>query len=320
MKTKIPAILLAILCIALSLTLYSARQENSRLKQQISDLANTSDNPKSTPVKTLEPEDQTTPAIAAQSAIEEITPSTETPDAEKEAGQRMMGNVAKMMDENPTMNKIVEASQRGVMGALYSDFIEYLDLNADESQYFMDLLMQRQMKKVELGMKMMSGQLSEEEQAALMEEVKLTTTTVKGEMKNFLNSEEDFAEFEFYEKTIGERMLLSQVDSKLAGTDSVLSESSYNEVLKIMHEERNNFPFTNDLGDNESMDMSAERFSQVNIDLYMKETLELGENINRQLETILTPEQMAAYLKSGEAMLNLQASQLQQAKQAFGGE
>ncbi len=139
-------------------------------------------------------------------------------------------------------------------------------------------------------------------------------------MKNFLNSEQDFAEFEFYEKTIGERMMLSQVDAKLAGTDSALSESSYNEVLKIMHEERNRFPFTNDLGDNESMDMSAERFSQANIDLYMKETLELGENINRQLETILTPEQMAAYLESGEAMLNLQASQLQQAKQAFGGE
>lgn len=320
MKKMIPAILLAIVCLALSLTLYSTMQENSRLKQQLSDLANTSDHPKSTPIKSMEPEDQTIPAIAAQSAREETTPLAETPDTEKEAGQRMMSHVAKMMDENPTMNKIVEASQRGVMGALYSDLIEYLDLNAEESRYFMDLLMQRQMKNVELGMKMMSGQLSEEEQAALMEEVKLTTTTVKDEMKNFLNSEEDFAEFEFYEKTIGERMMLSQVDAKLAGTDSALSEDSYNEVLKIMHEERNDFPFTNDLGDNESMDMSAERFSQANIDRYMKETLELGENINRQLETILTPEQMAAYLESGEAMLHLQASQLQQAKQAFGGE
>ena len=320
MKKNIPAILLAVLCIALCLILYSTRQENSRLKQQISDSTAPSSPPESAPIKALKTEDQT--AIAAQSAIEETAPPAETPDpdAEKEAGQRMMKNVAAMMDENPTMNKIVEASQRGVIGALYSDLVEYLNLNAEESRYFMDLLMQRQMKNVELGMKMMSGQLSEEEQASLMEDVKLTTTTVKDEMKNFLNSEQDFAEFEFYEKTIGERMMLSQVDAKLAGTDSALSESSYNEVLKIMHEERNRFPFTNDLGDNESMDMSAERFSQANIDLYMKETLELGENINRQLETILTPEQMAAYLESGEAMLNLQASQLQQAKQAFGGE
>ena len=116
-------------------------------------------------------------------------------------------SIAKMM-ENQTMNKVMEASQRGTISALYSDMIEYLDLNEEETEYFMDLLVYRQMKQVDMAMKIMSGQLSDEEKEALMKGVEEVQGIVTDEMKKFLNNDEDFAEFEYFEKTMSERMML----------------------------------------------------------------------------------------------------------------
>lgn len=325
MKKHVPSVLLVIICIVLAAFLFSTRQENRMLKLELDAARSLAAAPTPEVKSTSHEPEQLQPVEAVSEAHLQETPPTnaviaETEEEKSESQRRMMGSMAKMMEENPTMNKIMVASQRGAMTALYSDFAEFLDLNTEETEYFMDLLTHRQMKNVELAMKIMGGELSDEERATLMAEIKDTAKQVKEEMKNFLNSEEDFAEYEFYEKTIGERMLLSQVDAKLSGTDQALPEDTYREVLQIMYDERNNFSFTENLGDNENMDMSGERFSQENIDRYTQETLALAEKINARLKLILTPEQFQAYKESGEAMLNLQNQQLQQAKQMFGGE
>lgn len=323
MKKQIPTVLLAISTAILAVLLYSVKQENATLlaeraafKQPSTDkteagaaLASAED-----PTETITAKEQSTPQ--SETARQESSAEAEKKDAER---RRVMGSMAKMMMENPTMNKVMEASQRGAVGALYSDLIEYLNLDEDEARYFMDLLMYRQMQNVEAAMKLMGGDLSREERLALMEEMKITGEEVETEMGKFLNNPDDFEEFKFYEKTMGERMMLSQVDAKLAGTDGALSDETYREVLEIMYDERNAFDFTNDLGDQKNMNFSAERFSQDNIDLYVEETIRLGENINARLEQILTPEQMTAYTESGKAMLDMHVAQLHQARQMFGG-
>lgn len=323
MKKSLPIILLTITCAALAVALYSAKQESAGLKAERATLEeDAAKKPAARADVHVKSEDQPgTVANLKQSVPDEGVPE-DGPSADSKAQEnerrRVMGNMAKMMMENPTMNKVMEASQRGAVGALYADLIEYLGLDAEETGYFMDLLMHRQMKHVESAMKLMAGGLSEEERLALMEEMKAAGTAVESEMESFLNNASDFEEFKFYEKTMGERMMLSQVDAKLAGTDQAFSDETYREVLEIMYEERENFTFSTDLGDQENMDLSAERFSQENIDLYMQETLELGENIDARLEQTLTPEQLAAYHESGKAMLDMHFAQLQQARQMFG--
>lgn len=320
MKKQIPALLLAVIVIVLALAVNSTRRENAQLKEQILELTITpqesllptpnSSFASSAPIVPAEPSAETTPALA----------ETETTSQEQENAtrRRMMKNLAQMMEDNPTMNKIVEASQRGVMGALYGDMIEYLGLEADEEEYFMELLMYRQMANVDAHMKMGSGSLSEEEKQSLMDKAKLASETMKEKMEEFLNNPADFDEFTYYEDTIGERMMLSQMDQKLG--EDALSEEAYNEVLSIMHGERENYDWSTDLHDNESTDMSAERFSQDNINKHIADMKTMGDQMDRRMQEILTPEQLAAWRESGTAMQALMEGQLMQANQMFGDE
>lgn len=320
MKKQMPVILLSIICIALAIMLYNAKHEYARLSMELAESKEA--------VARLKGMVGSSDAVTSDSAAEASGGITNQPLATlvqakpEEAGEtsqrRIMSNMAKMIEENPTINKMVEASQRGAIGALYSDMIEYLNLNAEETKYFMDLLMYRQMANVDVHLKMMSGNLTEEEKQALMEKVKLANETTRDEMEKFLNDSEDFTEFKFYEDTIGERMMLSQMDQKLG--EAALSDETYREVLKIMHDERENFDFSTDLHDNENRDLSPERFSQENIQKHLADMKALGEQMDQSLQDILTPGQLEAWRQSGEAMMQLQAGQLHQASQMFNNE
>ena len=154
MKKQIPAILLAIVCAILAIAYINATQTIKELRQAQAETATLS---------STKPEgSKETDTIREDAPTSEVSETTTLQAAAEgvadagEAGQRMMKNIAKMMD-NPTMNKVMEASQRGTVGVMYADMIEYLNLNDEETKYFMDLLMYRQMKQVDMAMSMMGG-------------------------------------------------------------------------------------------------------------------------------------------------------------------
>ncbi|HSR87785.1 MAG TPA: hypothetical protein VLL07_02430 [Pontiella sp.] len=313
MKKKIPVIILALVCVVLAIELYETKNEINTTPQE----PNQPDAVVSIPEET-NPVPELAPRPAAGMTNQAVTELAEPEEQKETSRQRIMADMSKTMEENPTINKMIEASQRGAIGALYSDMIEYLGLNAEETSYFMDVLMYRQMANVDVHMKMMAGGLTEEEKAALMEKVKLANETTRSEMEKFLNDDEDFKEFEYYEDTIGERMVLSQMDQKLG--DEALSDESYREVLEIMREERENYDWSTDLHDQENRDLSPERFSTENIQKHIADIIALGKLMDARMQEILTPEQLEAWRESGAAMQALIEGQLQQANMIFGGE
>jgi len=158
---------------------------------------------------------------------------------------------------------IVAASQREALIALYEDLMVDLSLNEGKWKYFIELLVFRHMKNVDPGMKLMSGGLSKGEQQVLARGIKKTADLVTEEMKYFLNNPKDSAEWEFYEKTMSERMILSQVDAKLAASDATLSDDIYRNLLElILYEEKKNFNFSSNPHDKENPDMNPFRLSQ----------------------------------------------------------
>ncbi len=317
MKKQLPAILLGIACIGLLAAYIHANNSAKQLKQETAQLKIQPEIDSTVPAKETPAIDETNSAVSEEqiTTLEAAEPAAEEA---KPSGRRMMENMAKMM-ENPTMNKVMEASQRGAIGALYTDLIAYLNLNEEETKYFMDLLMYRQMKQVDMAMKMMGGQLSDEEKQALTDEIKQAQDTVKDEMEKFLNNAEDFAEFEYYEKTIGERMMLSQMDKDLSGSGAELSDTTYRELLGLMHDERENFDFTSDLNDQENADLSPERFSKDNVQNFANDLQQLNENIFQKAQGLLTPEQYDAFVSSLKAFTDMQLSQMEMAAQMFGG-
>lgn len=317
MNKQLPAILLGIVCVVLLVAYINTNNTVKELRAELAALTNQSA-PAAADEDTTGTADQKSLAETTGDADEQVASEEPAAESGKDGGRRMMENMAKMMD-NPTMNKVMEASQRGAVGALYTDLIEYLGLNAEETKYFMDLLMYRQMKQVDASMKMMSGSLSDEEREVLQEEMKQAAETVKEEMEKFLNSDEDYAEFEFYEKTMGERMMLSQMDKDLTGSGSELSDSTYRELLGIMHDERESFDFTSDLHDQENTDLSAERFSNDNVQNFARDVESLNDAIIEKAQAILTPEQFDAFVDSLKTFTEMQMAQLEMASQMFGG-
>jgi len=321
MKKHIPAIVLAVICAALAITLQLQRNENARLTQKVSELETALSG---SPVLEVSAEPAPgQPEFAKTGETGNIPALAETElladdIGAKEHAKRIMSEMNKTISDNPTINKMVEASQRGAIGALYMDMIEYLGLDADETRYFMDLLMYRQMANVDAHLKMASGTLSDEEKAALQEDVKRANDTTRSEIEKFLNNTEDFEEFKYYEDTIGERMMLSQMDQMLG--DSALSDAAYREVLDIMYETRENYNWSTDLNDNENRDLSPERFSRENIQKHIADMKIVGELMDQRMQEILTPEQLAAWRESGLAMQALVEGQLIQANQMTGGE
>lgn len=324
MKKQIPAILLTVISIALAAALYSANQQIAQLEQQLAaGPATPMIKPEPAPVEPAElvkvvEAVQEEPTIVAMDAPPESLLEPAVEEEEKSGGQRMMKNLAKMM-ENPAMNKMMEASQRGVVGAMYEELIDSFGLSGEEKAYFMDLLMFRQMTQVDASMKMMGGNLSDEERNELEAQIKDAHELVKSEMKTFLNDEDDYSEFEFYEKTQGERMMLSQAEAALDGTDHALSENTYHDLIEMMHTEKENFDFTSDFQDETNMDMSAERFSQQNIENFGNDLDRLNETIFSKAQNTLTAEQFGAFKEAIITTTEMQKAQLQMAAQMFGG-
>ena len=318
MIKQLPAVILACACAILAYLLHATREENKRLTRTLAEHR--------TSAETSKPRADTGPMTAAanppavadaNAPAPRINPEADEPTF-AESSRRMMSSMTKMM-ENPTMNKMMEASQRGAVGALYSDLIEYLKLNAEETEYFMNLLMYRQMKQMDLAMKVMSGNLSEEEKQRLTADMKEAEDLVKTEMESFLNSDSDYAEFEFYEHTMGERMMLSQMDGQLAGSDAALSDETYRALLGMMHDEREAFPFSSDLSDQENMNIGPERFSKENLDRFAQDNEELYRIIIGKAQSMLTPEQLKAFEEAINTTIEMQRAQLEMAAQLFGG-
>ena len=320
MATKLPTLIFAATSIVLALLLYGAKQDIADLRAALESA--TTDNPEPA-WKAAEAEargalGEKDDAYSTEPERAQDHPSAMDDRQKQAAARRIMRDMARTIDENPTINKMVEASQRGAVGALYADMMEYLNLDAEETAYFMDLLMYRQMAHVDMHMKMASGTLSEEERLALQEKTRSANETTRSEMENFLNNADDFEEFRFYEETIGERMMLSQMDQMLG--EPPLPDETYREVLEIMYEERENYGWSTDLHDNENTDMNPARFSEENITKHMADMTAVGARMDERMQTILTPEQLEAWRESGAAMQALISGQLIQANQAFGKE
>lgn len=231
----------------------------------------------------------------------------------------MMQSVSKMM-ENPAFNEMIEAQQKATMGVLYASYIDSLDLDPEQKDYFLNLLLSRQMFRAELSMKMMGGELSQAEIKALGNEMKKYDEEIGADIKHFLNSEDDWAEWEFYEKTLQERMAISGISSALAQAEIPIGPAEERRLIEVMAEEKEQYSFTSNLTDQENYDLSSERFSEENVAALAEDLEGLDASILQRATEILSAEQLAVFEKSQQQAREMQLSQIRMAAQMFSRE
>jgi len=256
----------------------------------------------------------------AKAVVSEVTESLEAEvspaESSDEGSRRMMRGMSEMM-KNPTMNKVMVASQKATLEVMYGELIETLDLKDAEKDYFMELLLSRQMVTVENAMKLMGGNVSDEERKEIQQRINEAGKEMREEMEYFLNNESDVAEWRFYEKTMGERMAISGFEQSLAQSEMTLPEGTGRKLVEAMHEEKSNFKFSTDLHDDKKMDMSSERFSEENIQKFKGDIEDLDTLIAERVMQLLSSAQFEQFVKSQEQMRQFKISQLQMAAQMF---
>ncbi|MGF1452390.1 MAG: hypothetical protein ACFB21_10000 [Opitutales bacterium] len=245
-------------------------------------------------------------------------PEEAVEDDESSEGARIMRDFGEMMD-NPQMNKMMVASQRAALEVLYEDLIVDFAFNEEEQAHFLDLLLQRQMANMELGMKLAAGGLSSEERRELALQLNAITSEVKEEIDFFLNSEEDAAAFDHFEQTMQDRMQVVGVEQQLAAVGVPLAEGQNRELIDLMWETRQNFDFSTNLHDAENADVSAERLSRANLDRHFADMERLNASILERAADMLTHEQLAVFEQTQAQTLRMQRSQMEMAAQMFGG-
>lgn len=216
-------------------------------------------------------------------------------DIESEQKQRLMRNITANL-ENPGMNRIIQEQQRVLMADKYRKLIDAYDLNDKEKEYFLDLLTARQMIHVDMGMKLMTGMLSEAERNELLEQVGTDLEEMSKEIDWFLNSATDSEYFQYYERTEGERALVDAVSTHLSQAGSPLSDGLDDELVAIMHGEISEYPFSVEF--EESGEPVFSRFTDENIDLFVGEMQSLRDPLMEQASQVLDPQQFEVFAGS----------------------
>lgn len=244
---------------------------------------------------------------------------------EKTAGEgkgglfgKEMGEMVSKMMKDPEMRKMMRGQQKATLGMMYSGLFKQLRLSPDEKTRFEELLLDSQMRQVESAQGLFGTEESSDP-AKDRETFQAAKKEDDAKIKALLGDER-YAEFEDYQKNIGERMQLNQLQSQLEAANLPLLEQQSAQLIQIMQEEKTQLPPAIPTDPNLSpADMKALMTSE-----NMEKQLQWTEDYNKRLldraREVLTLEQMDKYRDFLEQQASMQKIGLKMAKEMFGKE
>ncbi|HEU0008265.1 MAG TPA: hypothetical protein VFT34_00455 [Verrucomicrobiae bacterium] len=231
-------------------------------------------------------------------------------------GGQGMGEMFQKMMNDPAMKEMVRSQQKSMMKTMYGSLFKELNLPAEQQKKLTELLLDAQMSGVES-----TGDLFKGEDAArtnavntLAEKQKATQAQIKA-----LLGDEKYTQYEDYQKTLAERMVLNQFQQESAGTQTELRDDQMQRLVDLIKEERAKIPpvFDEDPG------KTAENLQKVlNTELFDKQ-MQWQEDLNKRVLAraggVLTPEQLKEYGEFQESQLNMQKLGMKMARELFKG-
>ena len=254
-----------------------------------------------------------TPKPPAESNLPEpASAPTSTGQASPAPTNDFASGLAKMM-QDPQMKEMVRVQQRQSLDRMYGTLYRQLGLPADELEALKELLLERQLKLVEMGMAAMSASESERRQAAVK------TNALKAEYDKKIEDllgPQDYAVFNQYEQTTPERMQIQMFKDTLPA-DAALTERQEADLIAAMYEARRALPATSLLNTGRASDPS--QLTEERIAETLKQLDQLRGRCIERAAAILTRPQFEKYVESQERWSAMQAAGLRMASQMFGG-
>jgi outer membrane murein-binding lipoprotein Lpp len=260
------------------------RQEDQQLRADSADLTNSSGN-------------------MAQAQVPATSVGAETT-------TNSFSGLAKML-KDPAMKEMIRSQQKMTLDQMYDTLFKSLNRSTNDVEALKNLLLDRQMAMVDSGLAVMGGSNSDPKQAA--DEAKTLKDQYDKQIQDLLGAQ-DYATFQQYDQTVGERTQVNLFKQALSGDDA-LTDQQQSDLIAAMHENRTALP-SSSLLKSESHDPS--RFTDESIADAQKQMEQLNQQDAARAATILTPAQLEQFTKFQQSMTSMQAAGLKMAAQMFG--
>jgi Tfp pilus assembly protein PilO len=110
--------------------------------------------------------------VAELEAQRAAIPAPVAPPPADPAKAKSFGAIASAMLNTPVMREMMVRTQKAGLERRFADLMNQLGLSPEDRTRFIDLLSDKQMLTIDTGLKMMSGNLSADERAAVVQQIK----------------------------------------------------------------------------------------------------------------------------------------------------
>jgi hypothetical protein len=227
-----------------------------------------------------------------------------------------MGQMLSKMMEDPEMRKMVRTQQKAMVDMMYGGLFKQLKLSPEEQTAFTEELLDTQMRQMENMRGLFGDEGPGESDAQRKEAAKQAKTESDARIRELLG-EERFAEYTDYQKNVGERMQLNQLQSRLETSNLQMQDGQMTQLMRLMQEERDRvpsiFPTGPDANPADFKSLTPEKMDQ---------QIAWMEDYNRRVleraGTVLTPEQLQVYRDFQDQQASMQKIGLKMAAGMFG--
>jgi hypothetical protein len=209
------------------------------------------------------------------------------------------GNLIAGMFKDPKMKEMIKSQQKLFMGPMidknYGELFKQLNLTPDQTSAVKDLLTKKMLVASDNGMSLMDGSLDASQRADLVKQMKTQTDGYDAQIKDMLG-DANYPAFQTYEKTMPDRMAVSQFNDQLAGSGTPLSADQQAQLTQAMNEERTNFKWSTDYSNKNPKDGDmAAMFSEDKLNQFAQEKAQFDQQFLTRAQQILTPTQATAF-------------------------
>jgi RNA polymerase sigma factor (sigma-70 family) len=205
------------------------------------------------------------------------------------------------MFKSPAGKVMMKASMRAEGLAVvrgYAKLFADLHLTPEQTASMKDLMINRTMASADMLTTAMSGQADPAQLQAQAVQVKAEQAAIDGQIKQLLG-DDNYTQYQAYGKTLSERMVITQVADQLADSPRAVGADQEQQLFDAMVEERQNFKFTTDFSDPSKLKGDvASYYTEDNKQRYLQELEQLSQRDLARAQSILSPDQLAAFQSS----------------------
>ena len=227
------------------------------------------------------------------------------------------------MFKSKDMRNLIRTQQKMVMGPLieksYGSLFNSLSLKPEQTAALKELMVKKSMVDAEMGVSLMAGDTDADKRKEMVKQAKDEKEGIDDQIKQFLG-EDNFTQFQAYEKTVPERMAVNTFKDQQASGPGSLTPDQEDQLVKAMSEERQNFKFSTDFYDKSKIDYNdlASMFTEEKINQFEQEQNQLNQQYLARAQSILSAEQLSPFEKFLSNQGEMQRAGMKVAIQMFG--